>query len=250
MITVDGQAVNPGGADGGDSDGETLRVIRLELKLCKALAALNPPHDVSARTACPHRRPATSAEAARRHRPGRNPSRGPQRRRAAPGREHPPRHPRPAHLGSRLQGRRNRIPRRPRRLRHQPHRRAGQARHPRPAGTRPRPVRTFSTPSSVTTRARARRGTGGERSAPGARRPGAASLARGRCRVRASARRAAVPATARPAAARRHAGPRHRASRPAQGGPSNGADDSFAVKVRRLGRSLRSRRYAMAQAPP
>jgi hypothetical protein len=51
VITVDGQAVNPGGTgadDGKDTDGETLRIIRLELKLCKALAALNPPHDVSA----------------------------------------------------------------------------------------------------------------------------------------------------------------------------------------------------------
>jgi hypothetical protein len=50
VITVDGQPVNPGGTsahDGGDSDEEALRIIRLELKLCKALAALNPPHDVS-----------------------------------------------------------------------------------------------------------------------------------------------------------------------------------------------------------
>ena len=34
------------------------------------------------------------------------------------------------------------------------------------------------------------------------------------------------------------------------GDPSNGADDSFAVKVRRLGRSLRSRPFGMAQTPP
>jgi hypothetical protein len=49
VITVDGQPVNPGGADvdGGDSDEETLRITRLEPKLCKALTALNPPHDVS-----------------------------------------------------------------------------------------------------------------------------------------------------------------------------------------------------------
>jgi hypothetical protein len=50
VITVDGQAVNPGpaGAPGGeDSSGDALRDIRMELKLCKALAALNPPHEVS-----------------------------------------------------------------------------------------------------------------------------------------------------------------------------------------------------------
>ena len=34
------------------------------------------------------------------------------------------------------------------------------------------------------------------------------------------------------------------------GGPSNGANDSFALKARRLGRSLRSRSFGMAQAPP
>ena len=35
------------GSDG-DSSEEALRIVRLELKLCKALTALNPPHEVSA----------------------------------------------------------------------------------------------------------------------------------------------------------------------------------------------------------
>jgi hypothetical protein len=52
VITVDGQPVHPGPANAHDDDGdsreEALRTVRLELKLCKALAALNPPHEVSA----------------------------------------------------------------------------------------------------------------------------------------------------------------------------------------------------------
>jgi hypothetical protein len=63
-------------------------------------------------------------------------------------------------------------------------------------------------------------------------------------------RRATVPASRRPVVARRHAGLRHRASAISAGDPSNGADDSFAVEARRLGRSLRSRPFGMAQAPP
>lgn len=50
VITVDGQAVNPPDAEDGngqDDDEEALRSARLELKLCKALAALKPPHDLS-----------------------------------------------------------------------------------------------------------------------------------------------------------------------------------------------------------
>jgi hypothetical protein len=52
VITVDGQPVNPGPANAHDdhrgSSEEALRIVRLELKLCKALAGLNPPHEVSA----------------------------------------------------------------------------------------------------------------------------------------------------------------------------------------------------------
>jgi hypothetical protein len=48
VITVDGQAVNRGddGSDGGGVQ-EVLRAARLELRLCRALVALNPPRDVS-----------------------------------------------------------------------------------------------------------------------------------------------------------------------------------------------------------
>jgi hypothetical protein len=45
-MTVDGEAVNPPNGDGEDSRDE-MRETRLELKLCKALAALNPPHELS-----------------------------------------------------------------------------------------------------------------------------------------------------------------------------------------------------------
>jgi hypothetical protein len=64
VITVDGQAVNPGGADGGDADEEVVRIIRLELKLCKALLALNPPHDLSVLA---HTRAAELLRTLRRH---------------------------------------------------------------------------------------------------------------------------------------------------------------------------------------
>jgi hypothetical protein len=49
VIIVDGQAVNSPGPGGEDSrDPEVIvRNARLELRLCKALAALRPPHDVS-----------------------------------------------------------------------------------------------------------------------------------------------------------------------------------------------------------
>jgi hypothetical protein len=48
VISVDGQAVNRGddGSDGGGVQ-EVLRAARLELRLCRALVALNPPRDVS-----------------------------------------------------------------------------------------------------------------------------------------------------------------------------------------------------------
>jgi hypothetical protein len=48
VITVDGQAVHPGddGSDGGGVQ-EVLRAARLELRLCRALVALRPTHDVS-----------------------------------------------------------------------------------------------------------------------------------------------------------------------------------------------------------
>ena len=45
-------------------------------------------------------------------------------------------------------------------------------------------------------------------------------------------------------------GLRHRVKPIGAGDPSNGADDSFAVKARRLGRSLWSRPFGMAHAPP
>jgi hypothetical protein len=44
VITVDGQAVNP--ADDND-DAKAVHAARLELRLCRALAALSPPRDVS-----------------------------------------------------------------------------------------------------------------------------------------------------------------------------------------------------------
>ena len=76
------------------------------------------------------------------------------------------------------------------------------------------------------------------------------ALSRGGAAGRGGRRRAAVPASRRPVVARRHASLRHRANPISAGDPSNGADDSFAVKERRLGRSLRSRPSGMAQAPP
>jgi hypothetical protein len=44
MITVDGEAITPGPEENGSRQGEVpaLRTIRLELKLCKALVALDP----------------------------------------------------------------------------------------------------------------------------------------------------------------------------------------------------------------
>jgi hypothetical protein len=60
---------------------------------------------------------------------------------------------------------------------------------------------------------------------------------------------AAAPAPRRPVVARRHAGLLHR-DKPIVRDPSNGADDSFAVKDRRLGRSLRSRLRGAQPAPP
>ena len=84
-------------------------------------------------------------------------------------------------------------------------------------------------------RARASAGNGRGLSAPGASaepRP----LARGRCRAR-QPTPTAVPASRRPVVARRYAGLRHRDSPISAGDPSNGADDSFAVEGRRLGRS-------------
>jgi hypothetical protein len=132
VITVDGQPVNPGGASAPDcADGvqETLRIIRLELKLCKALTALNPPHEVSASL---HARITDLLRRLKRH----DATDQDVTQAAdlsddelAPGSQYPPRVPRPAHLGSRLPGRRNRVPRRPRRLRDGPRRRARQARH-------------------------------------------------------------------------------------------------------------------------
>ncbi len=48
MITVDGEAVNPGDGDSDeDAVAKAVRAARIELKLCKALAALNPPPDLS-----------------------------------------------------------------------------------------------------------------------------------------------------------------------------------------------------------
>jgi hypothetical protein len=48
VITVNGQAVNPAGDHGDDDDAaKAADAARLELKLCRALAALNPPRDVS-----------------------------------------------------------------------------------------------------------------------------------------------------------------------------------------------------------
>lgn len=46
MITVDGQAVNPA-ADHRDDASKAVGAAQLELKLCRALAALYPPRDVS-----------------------------------------------------------------------------------------------------------------------------------------------------------------------------------------------------------
>jgi hypothetical protein len=50
-MTVDGEAITPD-PDGNDSDGqeyrEELRMIQLELKLCKALLMLSPPPELSA----------------------------------------------------------------------------------------------------------------------------------------------------------------------------------------------------------
>jgi hypothetical protein len=50
MITVDGEAINPGPGDSDSGPGEApaLRAIRLELKLCKALVALNPSPELRA----------------------------------------------------------------------------------------------------------------------------------------------------------------------------------------------------------
>jgi hypothetical protein len=47
MITVDGEAIisGPDQNDSGQGEGEALRTARLELKLCKAFAALNPSPD-------------------------------------------------------------------------------------------------------------------------------------------------------------------------------------------------------------
>jgi len=91
---------------------------------------------------------------------------------------------------------------------------------------------------------------GGDLSAPG-RRLGAPSLARGRCRGRA--------ADAGPLSPHPQAGGDpplralwHRGCSPRAGaaGPSNGASHCLAGQDHRQGRSLRSRRCAMAQAPP
>jgi hypothetical protein len=46
MITVDGEAVPRDSPDGDDREA-ILRTAQLELKLCKALAALDPPHELS-----------------------------------------------------------------------------------------------------------------------------------------------------------------------------------------------------------
>jgi hypothetical protein len=65
LITVDGEPVNPrdNNSDGNDSEG-AIRCARLELKLCKALAALNPPHNLSA---CLHARITDLLKTLRRH---------------------------------------------------------------------------------------------------------------------------------------------------------------------------------------
>jgi hypothetical protein len=47
VITVDGEAVNPGDGSGEDAAAKEVRAARLELRLCKALAALSPPRDVA-----------------------------------------------------------------------------------------------------------------------------------------------------------------------------------------------------------
>jgi hypothetical protein len=51
VITVDGLPVNAGPADArggdGDSSEEALRIVRVEVKLCRALVALSPPDDLS-----------------------------------------------------------------------------------------------------------------------------------------------------------------------------------------------------------
>lgn len=46
MITVDGEAITPS-PDGSNGEDEAVRLTRLDLKLCKALTALNPPHELS-----------------------------------------------------------------------------------------------------------------------------------------------------------------------------------------------------------
>lgn len=63
MITMDGEAINPGDEQG-DDDQEAVRCARLELKLCKALAALKPPHDLSVMV---HTRTADALKTLRRH---------------------------------------------------------------------------------------------------------------------------------------------------------------------------------------
>jgi hypothetical protein len=48
VITVGGEAVSPAGdGSGEDEAAKEVRAARLELRLCKALAALNPPRDVA-----------------------------------------------------------------------------------------------------------------------------------------------------------------------------------------------------------
>jgi hypothetical protein len=49
VIVVDGEEIpQPADVDQGGEDGkEVVRVARLEVKLCKALAALDPPHELS-----------------------------------------------------------------------------------------------------------------------------------------------------------------------------------------------------------
>jgi hypothetical protein len=51
VIIVDGEEITPWSPDGKDGGGPTgeeiVRAARLELKLCKALVALNPPHGLS-----------------------------------------------------------------------------------------------------------------------------------------------------------------------------------------------------------
>jgi hypothetical protein len=46
MITIDGEAITPS-PDDSNGEGEAVRLVRLDLKLCKALATLNPPHELS-----------------------------------------------------------------------------------------------------------------------------------------------------------------------------------------------------------